>query len=168
MSFSHLPPWRGKMLTILSLRGSWFRVSHSKFINMYFLISFDFRTLTFWAISFCFLQLSGVLELHVLADERCLCSSFPKLVWNQLCWEYLHHRNCQMLQIDFLLLLLLLSQFASTQCLTQTTYLHHHNCMTLCKLLCSHFNRRKTIPSLLLLDHRGNLKTQTNLYAHVL
>lgn len=35
--------------------------------------------------------------------------------------------------------------------------LFYHNCMTSCKLLCSHFKRR-TSPNLLFLDHRDNLR----------
>ena len=83
-----------------SLRVIWFRTDHSKFINIYLLICFDFRTLTFLAMSLCHPPAHVVLELHVWADESCSHSSYPSLTWNQLCWEYLHHRNCQIQQTD--------------------------------------------------------------------
>ena len=82
-----------------SLRVIWFRTDHSKFINIYLLICFYFRTLTFLAISLCHPP-AHVLELHVWADESRSRSSFPSLTWNQLCWEHLYHRNCQMLPTD--------------------------------------------------------------------
>ena len=83
-----------------SLRFIWFRTDHSKVISMYLLISFDFRTLTFMAISLCHPPTHVVLELHLWADESCSRSSLPRLTWYQLCRECLYHRSCQMLQTE--------------------------------------------------------------------